>query len=397
MIEAAGKRRQLGRWATAAIAVVGILAAGYLVVLHNQIGGGESVDAALCGIHTAVDCDSVMRSRYSEWFGVPIALLGLSFYVAVLSVVVFDSAGVRKTRYPFRPAAIGSTTFAIGVVVSLFLAGVSVFELGTLCPFCAILYAVNLLGLVSASFWAGQAPHRVFRAQIQDLKASLNRWSALFILSFGMAMAIGLFAVGEQGGDDVPRPEPQRALPVESDATDHLDPGAYRSADAPGKGAVDAPVHVVEFSNFPCPFCGRLAESLDRLHAEYGEDVRIEFRHFPMDNQEHGHRSARAAYCADEQDAFWSMHDELFAHAPAHSPEDLRRYADGVGLDRNAFDECIDSARARAYVDRDVAAAAELGIRGTPTFFVNGQRFQGALPYEVLEEIVVKALDEPPN
>lgn len=391
MNRASGKRKRIARWATGLVAIAGGFAAWHLVGLHVQALDGAALDGALCGAQGAMDCESAVHSEYSELFGIPIAVLGLSFYTAILMLAFFDRPAPRTSSRPFRPAAIATTTFGIGVGYSVFLAVVSIFDLGTICPFCAMLYGVNLVGLVTSTLWAGQGPHRVIVAQLKQPREFFNGWTGVFAFAFGAVLIISTVVLGGPADEPGP-PETQGAYAPSDQAEMRIDQADYRVSDAPAKGPEDAPVHIVEFSNFPCPFCGELAATLEQVAEEYGDDVRIEYRHFPIGNQPQGHRAARAAYCAGEQGEFWAMHDELFKHAPAHGPQQLERYAAKIGLDQEAFGECLESDRAEGRVDQDVAAARRLGIEGTPTFFINGQRFQGALPYDVLSEIIGEKL-----
>lgn len=381
--------RSVARWVTGGLAVLGLFVAWYLTEFHAQAGVGDAVEGALCGAHDAVDCESALHSHYAEVFGIPIALLGVSFYAAVLMLVLFERPEIRASSDPFRPGAIAATTFGFGVVYSLFLGGVSAFELGSFCPYCAMLYGINGLGLVTACFWAGDKPHRLMVAQIRNPASFFNGWTGAFAFAFGAVLLAGTSVINAQIEERIA--DEYEASQAETAPID-VEPGEYRVDDAPAKGSEDAPVHVVEFSNFPCPFCAELAGSLDRLYDEYGDQVRVEFRHFPIANQQYGHLAARAGYCADEQGYFWQMHDALFANAPQHDRDSLYGYAQEIGLDEDRFSQCLDSDQARERVDEDIAAGQRLGVEGTPTFFINGQRFEGALPFEILEQIVEPAL-----
>ncbi len=389
MSEQVSKRRAIAQWVTAALAVGGLFVAWFLAELHVQAVIGEAVEGALCGAHQSIDCESAIHSDFAELFGIPIALLGVSFYAAVLMIALFDRPAVRNSSDPFRPGAIAASTFAVGVAYSIFLAGVSAFELGTFCPYCAMLYGINMVGLISASFWAGEKPHRLMIEQFRNPTQFFNGWTGAFAFAFGAVLLAGTSVLNTQVEEGISE---QYEEANGAAASAEVDTDAYRVDDAPAKGSEDAPVHIVEFSNFPCPFCGELAGSLDRLHEEYGDKVRIEFRHFPIASQEHGFQAAQAAYCAHEQERFWEMHDLLFANAPQHDADSIDRYARQIGLNGQAFSECLDSERARQRVEQDVEAGRQLGIDGTPTFFVNGQRHQGALSFEMLEQLVEPVL-----
>jgi len=158
------------------------------------------------------------------------------------------------------------------------------------------------------------------------------------------------------------------------------------------RGPLDAPVTLVEYGDFECPYCGRAEPVIRSLLAEFGNDLRYVFRHLPLtDVHEHAELAAEAAEAAGAQDRFWEMHDELFAHQDALETDDLRKHAKAIGLDVVRFWEDV---RMRAFarrVDEDVRSADESGVAGTPTFFVNGKRHQGAYDLDALTRVVLAA------
>jgi predicted DsbA family dithiol-disulfide isomerase len=161
----------------------------------------------------------------------------------------------------------------------------------------------------------------------------------------------------------------------------------------PSHGPAGAPVTVVEFSDFQCPYCATLMPSLKRLEEQYGDSVRIVFRHFPLPMHKDAFKAAEAAACADEQGRFWEMHDKLFANQQSLQTADLKALARGVGLDPEAFGRCLDAGRGRERVQEDVANGSAYGISGTPTVFVNGRLLGGAVPYELLAKVIQDEMD----
>jgi protein-disulfide isomerase len=165
---------------------------------------------------------------------------------------------------------------------------------------------------------------------------------------------------------------------------------------APIRGSATAPVTIVEFTDFHCPFCKRVLPTLTQLESQYGDKVKIVFRDYPIDNLHPGARKAHeAARCAHDQGKFWAYHDLLFANAPKASPEQLKTYAQGVGLDVPAFEQCVSSGTYQATVQKDVEEGTRVGVTGTPAFFINGRLVSGAQPLErfvrVIEEELARA------
>jgi protein-disulfide isomerase len=162
---------------------------------------------------------------------------------------------------------------------------------------------------------------------------------------------------------------------------------------APVRGAANAPVTIVEFTDFHCPFCKTVIPTLQELATKYGDKVKLVFRDLPIDQLHPGARKAHeAARCADEQGKFWAYHDVLFDKAPRTSAEDLKAYARQVGLDLAKFDQCVASGKPAAMVQRDIDEGARLGIRGTPVFFINGELFMGAQPLENFARVIDREL-----
>lgn len=133
---------------------------------------------------------------------------------------------------------------------------------------------------------------------------------------------------------------------------------------------------------------------LGQVLAEFPGKVRLVFKDFPLDFHEGARPAAEAARCASQSGRYWEYHDLLFLAQPEFSREDLIGYAARLGLDRPAFTACLDSGRFRKAVETDLAEGTALGVRGTPTFFVNGRRLVGAHPIETFREAVQDALED---
>jgi predicted DsbA family dithiol-disulfide isomerase len=156
------------------------------------------------------------------------------------------------------------------------------------------------------------------------------------------------------------------------------------TAGRPARGPAAAPVTIVEFADFECPFCGALFPSMAAIEKAYPETVRVVYRHFPL-NSVHpfAQKAAEAAVCAAEQDRFWEMHDSLFGAQNDLTVGSLKRRAKDLQLDTAAFDSCLDSGKGAAQVKQDVADGVKAGVSGTPTLFVNGRILLGNQPAEL--------------
>jgi len=166
------------------------------------------------------------------------------------------------------------------------------------------------------------------------------------------------------------------------------------SSDDPFDGPADAPVTLVEFADFQCPFCGRLAPTLKQLRQRYGDRLRIIWKDFPLTRiHPQAFQSAEAANCAREQGKFWEYHDRLFTNQQTLTRAALKQYARDSGIDAAQFNACLDSSKYAPRVRDAAAAAAQLGITSTPTTYINGRMISGARPYEAFTEVIDDELD----
>jgi protein-disulfide isomerase len=162
---------------------------------------------------------------------------------------------------------------------------------------------------------------------------------------------------------------------------------------APMRGTPNAPVTVVEFSDFECPFCKQAHPTLKQLLERYPGKVRLAYRDFPLDSiHPQARRAAEAARCAHDQGKFWEYHDVLFTQSPRLGTDDLRRYAEQVGLDVTKFDGCVAAGVHKAGVQRDLDEGNRLGITGTPAFFINGRPLTGTQPIEAFTRLIEQEL-----
>ena len=160
------------------------------------------------------------------------------------------------------------------------------------------------------------------------------------------------------------------------------------TAGHPSRGAQDAKVTIVEFSDFQCPFCKKFTTTIDQIVKDYSKDVRHVYRNLPLPFHNQARGAAKAAACADRQGKFWQYREVLFQNNTAMDEPNLRKFAEQVGLDMVKYDDCFKDPSIDKFLDSDLDYANKVGARGTPTSFVNGVVFSGARPYEELKQIV---------
>ena len=173
-----------------------------------------------------------------------------------------------------------------------------------------------------------------------------------------------------------------------------LDPPRQKveTAGRPDRGPATAPVEIVEFSDFQCPFCLRADPTVKQVLTTYGDRVHFVYRHFPLPNHPNARPAAEAAACAQDQGKFWAYHDELFTNQSKLSDADLKQHAASLGLDAPKFNDCFDGKKRTKDVEADVAAGTALGVTGTPAFFINGRQLEGAQPFEAFKSVIDEEL-----
>lgn len=164
-------------------------------------------------------------------------------------------------------------------------------------------------------------------------------------------------------------------------------PRTQVAADGVSRGPADAPITIIEFSDYECPFCRRAEPTLKDVLARYPEQVRFVYRHFPLEMHSRARPAAEAAVCAAEQGRFWEFHEKVFSGS-GFEESDFERYVVEIGIDPVKWKECRSTGRATSKVDADTAAGRAAGVSGTPAFFINGIMISGARPVEAFTKVI---------
>jgi protein-disulfide isomerase len=166
------------------------------------------------------------------------------------------------------------------------------------------------------------------------------------------------------------------------------------STSGPSLGAKDAPITITVFSDFQCPYCKKINDTLKQVVQIYGSDVRVLYKNLPLPNHPQAFKAAQAAFCADNQGKFWQYHDLLFEHSSDLSENALKGYAAEIGLDLGGFGSCLGSESSKGAVMKDLQEARQAGIFSTPTFVINGRVLKGARNLEDFKVVIDQALKE---
>jgi protein-disulfide isomerase/uncharacterized membrane protein len=421
--------------------------AGLLLAQHHGEPRARAAVSEACGAGETSGCDAVAESRWSRVAGFPVAAWGLALYLSVALVLLLALAGPRSLAWPLALLAAGALASAL--LVDLVLLAVQVFSIRAVCWLCVSTYVLGGLALAalwparrattgaSPAFtspegrlalagWAGgtlavlafafAANHalgqRAAQRQARLLGAPAPLESAPAPVSAsapnpGVAapQATGAPVTAQAGGSTAPEDAGywrEQAQELQATIDDPVKLEAYFTAKAqreydaarveaidlsntPLKGAAGAPVTVVEYSDFMCPFCRNLAGALSQFVPQAGGRLAVYFKNFPLDSSCNPKlpRSAHAgactlalgAICAHNQGKFEAYHDRVFSSEHRNpQPADVVRLAGEAGLNAAAMEGCLGDPATRKALDAQIAEGNRLGVSSTPTLYVNGKR-----------------------
>lgn len=335
------------------LALAGLAVAGYLWRLHFRVHAGDA--SSFCDVNETVSCSDVARSPWSVFLGVPVAAWGALAYLAVAGLAV--SALARRRPGPTWPGGVLLLLTGLLSAGAVALAAVSRLVLHKLCVMCSVSWAVSfaLLGVSLALVRRAGGPAAAVRGDLQALRA--RPLPAAVGAGALAALAVALLA----GYALAPKPPPPPVLGV-------------IPVGPPGS------LVVYEYSDYLCPFCARIHVEEKAIRAAR-PDVRFVRRFFPLDAtcnrrltatvHEGACDLARGGICAEKQGRFEAYDDAAFANQEARpGPEELARMA---GLDPAAFDACLSSSDTQQRLAEDIQSGNELGVRGTPSFLLQGK------------------------
>jgi protein-disulfide isomerase len=161
---------------------------------------------------------------------------------------------------------------------------------------------------------------------------------------------------------------------------------------APVRGNANAPITIVEFSDFQCPFCARAEGEIVKVRDTYKDQVKIVYKDYPLPIHPNAPKAAEASRCAREQEKYWEYHDVLFANHDSLEVPNLKKFAADLKLDKAKFDTCLDSGKYAQEIAKDMEEGGRVGVTGTPAFFINGRLLSGAQPFSAFQEVIEDAL-----
>jgi uncharacterized membrane protein/predicted DsbA family dithiol-disulfide isomerase len=412
------------------LALLGVAVSVTALYEHVIYRYGLALGPSFCNISQHINCEAVNASDWSVFFGLPVASYGIFFYISVFGLLLVSGANRRVSD--LQATGVVFLASALGTIVSVALFLISEFVIGALCLLCMALYLVTFLLLV-VSWWGLGCGFRAAliggvqealgfgRCVLRGERAALAGFVGLLllgalivispVLTFEVAKGILKGAGGSLSeGDPVAawRGAPRVDIPLS------LNSGAFGDY---SKGDPNALIQIVEFADFECPGCRVMYSALDQLLERFKGRYQLIFKNYPLDSacnpgitRSFHRNSCFAAYfarCAGEQGRFWEALEYLFTEPllelssgadrgeadslDKQSSVDVRESlledgASELGLDPQGLRECVNSGRYLARVQEEVKQGDNLGLRSTPSFWVNGRKVEHPTP-EVLNQI----------
>ncbi|MEW6777946.1 MAG: vitamin K epoxide reductase family protein [Bdellovibrionota bacterium] len=405
---------------------VGIVLAIILTHTHAQLLAQPDYES-FCDISAKVSCTDALTSPYAKLLGVPVSLFAAISYALLLVLAFWDSKHLEKDGAAHRVFALS----AFHLLFSLYLFAVSVVELGVICPLCSGLYAVALLntGLAWKNLPAGigNLPKGLSEEIGGLLRGPKSRWA----IEGGAALAVLALVLLFQAADPLApktkgEPHPQKPVAGKPGEPEQVptDPAEKREfykkkmrewlasmpevkADFgafPPNGTPGAPVTIVEFADFQCPACKRAGESLDRALKRHPGKIRWYFRNFPLNKQcnpaltselhTQACQAAYAAWCANEQGAFWKYNEHLFLYQPRLASDQYVPWAKELGLDAAKFEKCLKDKKGEGQIQADVSDGMGVEVSSTPTVIINGRKLKVLPPDDEVIDILIEVAEE---
>ena len=368
---------------------LGALLSGVILYVHMQLAATSGGYTSFCNVNARVNCDAVLASPYGSLLGVPVAVWALLTYVVEAALVVTRKRRVADARVRANRLMVFLALWSFAF--SLYMAAVATFVIGAVCLLCSGLYLVNAAVVLLA--WrlarADETPQRpVLAGRPLAVGAAAIVIGVAAVASVQLSSTLVPLTSGDVQAQNPEFVEWYASRPVV---------GAIPSGEHV-RGPANAKITLVEFSDFECAYCAKAFRDLRDLERRHAGSIRVEFRHFPLDPQcnpnvpSRVHRSAClaaiAAECAARFGRFWEYHDRLFADQSRLGRDDLVATAADLGIDRAAFTACLDDPEPRTRVLADAAVGARLGVKSTPTLFINGRTVEGALDRNAYEYVL---------
>ena len=403
-------RRRAWLWLSLLVALVGIGFSIYSINHHLEVRASGATEA-ICNINQTFSCDDVAQSSYSEVAGIPLGVWGLAYFLAA---ALLTAVGLSRTKYAFAHLQGYAGLVLIGVIVAIGLGTLSIVQIGAVCLTCIAIYTLTLtqaglLFIYRKELSGGIQTQPMFQGGLTAIAIVIVTIGFYHFLGFGEDQPISLTSSSSVQPDSS-SVRPNSSAGVQSNLLPNavelplaLSPYSGAGEDY-RKGSDQAKVTIVEFADFQCPGCRQMASNLGILADEFGDDVRLVFRNYPLDKNcnsgmsrqlhDFACEAAILSRCAGQYGRFWPFHDLVFANQSSINSAKLRSLATTIGLSEAQIDTCLASKDHLAKVKDDIEVARKVGVDSTPTVFFNGRKLVTGRSLEEMRSLIKSLIAE---
>lgn len=367
------------------IVVAGLAVSGYLSARHFEILKEGFEHKSICNFNDKFDCDSVLISTFSKLGPFSVSGLGFLFYAYVFLALIYALFNDENSTAALSFPLLGSYP---ALAFSIYLALVSSLIIKSFCLFCVSLYVITFIFFIAINLFFPKNPTRLTFLknflQINSSKQS-NELRPSFFRQLSFMLIFFVITLGALYANEKKYTEAFEDFDHKAFLDFHYIQPQYNldTKENAYFGNPDAPVKIVEFSDFECPHCKRAAATLKPYLKQHLKNIQLFYVSYPLDkncNQympqdfhQNACAAAEAVYCAKDQNKFWEMHDKLFEEQPQFSAENYKLFAQELGLDVNKFNLCVESKQTEGKVKSDIELGNQAKIKSTPSIFINGR------------------------
>jgi protein-disulfide isomerase/uncharacterized membrane protein len=381
------------------ISFIGLCVGLYTLWHHIKVNSGALEKASFCSVSEYINCDAVALSPYSEIFGYPLAGLLAVYYTAmlILGINIYFSSKKADSFSKEQHARFVSSSFllaSVALLPTLYFASILLFKLKLLCILCMVAYTLNLI-LWALGAWLYKGLEKDKNLFSLPPKSS---WALLIIGCLVMSLA-PIAVTGAVGSAGIDKSMMSTILYQHSTAKQH----PIDTAGVPSIGPENAPIVVVEYSDFQCPHCARASLVVPQVVRAFPQ-ARFIFKHFPLDPscnssmQGRGHGvsclAAKTSHCVfvlKGNDAFFRVEKEIFANQRNLSSAVLTQIAlKRGGVAEDELKACVESPETHRFIVAQVEEARAIGVTGTPAIYVNGKRLEYGVVASVLKAVLTR-------
>lgn len=377
-------------WLLAALGVAGFSLSVALTQHFFEIRSGTAPFQSFCNVGATMNCDVIAASSYAQVLpGLPLSSMAAGWF---LTLIILSLIGGTQVFWRTETVRALTVWTASGTLVSLGYLVIMVGAVGIWCPTCL---AVDALVIASLLITLSLKPDGLRKRKLDTAKWKTFATAAA-VCVVGSMLLLKLMDTADVDS----RTREEYVSAIMASPVLPIPAGPVQLS----MGPANAPITLVEFSDFQCPFCKGGALIVNSLLNKYRDVLRVEFRNYPLDsncnpnmkNSMHqvACEAARVSYCSGMQGKFKLVYERMFDEQEALRPGVPARWAVELGLDAAQLDTCLASDAARDAIRSDIELGDRLGVTSTPTFFINGRKVAGALPVSVWNEVIKQLLKE---